>query len=82
MAPLVPDAEPEPMLVKVFWGLSILSGTVGGMALLFALAAWPDRSDSFVFASVALGCCLHFAFLWAVLHLLSHILGRMERKGK
>jgi len=33
-------------------------------------------------SSVALGCCLHFAFLWAVLHLLSHILGRMERRGE
>ena len=44
--------------------------------------AWPDRPDWTMLAGVSLGCCLHFVFLWAVLHLLSRILGRLERKGQ
>ncbi len=74
-----PEAGPEHPVAIVFLGLAILSGTLG--VLLFVLGVGREKTDVIVFAGVAIGCSLHFVFLWAVLHLLSRILGRLEQRS-
>ena len=72
----------EHPVVKVFAVLAVLAGAFGGIMLVLAVLAWPDRPDWTMLAGVSLGCCLHFVFLWAVLHLLHRILGQLERRGE
>ena len=44
-----------------------------------ALFVYGPEPQLVMVAGVSLGCGLHFAFLWAVLHLLSRFLGRMGK---
>ena len=68
-------------MAKVFTVLAVLAGAFGGIMLVLAVLAWPDHPDWTMLAGVSIGCCLHFVFLWAVLHLLSRILGRLEQRS-
>lgn len=77
-----PEAWPEHPVAIVFLGLAILSGTASVLLLLLGIPGGQSHPESLLFAGVAIGCCLHFVFLWAVLHLLHRILGRLERRGE
>ena len=67
---------------SVFACLSDLSVIAAGLLLAFWMVASPGYPEARTMAGMALGCSLHFVFLWAVLDLLSRILGRLERRGQ
>ena len=76
-----PKASGNEMLAaQVFGVLAILACAFGGLMLLFGLTS--NEAGTMWAGVVALGSGLHCAFFWAVLHLLSRILGRLERRGE
>ena len=73
--PWAGPVEKVETVFTVLWVISIAVAVLG----LPALFIYGSERELVMIAGVALGCSLHFAFLWAVLHLLSGMRRLLKR---
>ena len=78
-ATVVGGSGPVAVVQTLFAFLSVLAVITSGPLLAFWRVASPGYPEARTMAGMALGCSLHFTFLWAVLHLLSRICARLEQ---